>query len=151
MQRKHRSQGCPLKRQRVENQQVQEQSHAPSPGPSHLRPAESDGIDVDSESDTSAPDLWDPHVGLKPSEMDGCTSDANVEMEDELLPGGEEEVNMAMVELMIKLEGCDEQDEEWLPPKEKRKVMARKKGMISFAPRLMPATYSGTEKSKKAH
>jgi hypothetical protein len=114
---------------------VQEQSRAPSPGPSCLQPAESDGVDVDSESDTGAPDSWDPHAGLKPSEMDGCASDADVEMEDELPPGGEEEVNAAMVELMIKLEGCDERDEEWLPPKEKRKVMARKKGMISFAPR----------------
>ena len=90
---------------------------------------------MDSESDTGAPDSWDPHAGLKPSKMDGCASDAEVEMEDELPPGGEEEVNAAMVELMIKLEGCDERDEEWLPPKEKRKVMARKKGMISFAPR----------------
>ncbi len=111
---------------------MQEQLCAPSPGPSHLWPAKSDGVDVDSESDTSVPDSWDPHVGLKLSEMDGCASDANVKMEDELPPGGEEKVNMAMVELIIKLEGCDKRDEEWLPPKEKRKVMARKKGMISF-------------------
>jgi len=62
---------------------------------------------VDSESDISVPDSWDPHVGLKPSEMDGCTLDANVKMKDKLPPGGEEEVNVAMVELMIKLEGCD--------------------------------------------
>ncbi len=86
---------------------MQKQSHASSPGPSHLQPAESDGVDVDSESDTSMPDSWDPHVGLKLSEMDGCASDANVKMEDELPPGGEEKVNMAMVELIIKLEGCD--------------------------------------------
>ena len=90
---------------------------------------------MDSESDISVPDSWDPHVGLKPLELDGCTSDASVEMESELLPEGEEEVNAAMVNLMIDLEGCDERDEEWLPPREKRKLMARKKGMISFAPR----------------
>jgi len=119
----------------VEKQEVQEQSHALSPGPSHLQPAESDGVDVDLESDTSVPKLWDPHAGLKLSEMDNHTLDADVEVESELLPGGEEEVNMVMVKLMINLKGCDKQDEEWLPPREKRKVMARKTGMISFAPR----------------
>ena len=90
---------------------------------------------MDSESDTGAPNLWDPHTGLKPSELDGCALDAGVEMENELPPGGEEEVNTAMVDLMIDLEGSDEQDEEWLPPREKTKLMARKKGMVSFAPR----------------
>ena len=89
---------------------------------------------MDAESDTGTPDLWDPHAGLKPSELDGCASDADVELESELPPGGEEEMNAAMVDLMIDLEG-DERDEEWLPPREKRKLMARKKGMISFAPR----------------
>ena len=115
---------------------MQKQSHASSPGPSHLQPAESDGVDVDSESDTGASDSWDPHSGLKPSKMDGCALDANVEMEDELPSEGEEEVNAAMVNLMIDLEGCDERDKEWLPPREKRKLMARKRGMISFASRL---------------
>ena len=121
----------------MEKQAAQEQSHALSPGPSRLRPAESDGVDVDldSESDTGVPGSWDPHAGLKPSEMDDQASDADVKMESELPPGGEEVVNAAMVKLMIDLEGCDEPDEEWLPPREKRKVMARKTGMISFAPR----------------
>ncbi len=114
---------------------MQEQPRTRSPGSSCLWPAESDGVDVDSESDTGTPDLWDPHVGLKPSELDGCALDASVEMESELPLGGEEEVNAAMVDLMIDLEGCDERDEEWLPPREKRKLMARKRGMISFAPR----------------
>ena len=133
MQPKRQSRGHPPKRRRVEKQ-VQEQPRARSPGPSRLRPNESDGVDVDAESDTGAPDLWDPHAGLKPSELDGCASDADVELESELPPGGEEEMNAAMVNLMIDLEG-DERDEEWLPPREKRKLMARKKGMISFAPR----------------
>jgi len=121
----------------VEKQAAQEQSHALSPGPSRLRPAESDGVDVDldSESDTGVPSSWDPHAGLKPSEMDDQASDADVEMESELLPGEEEVVNTAMVKLMINLEGCGKPDEKWLPPREKRKVMARKTGMISFAPR----------------
>jgi len=54
------------------------------------------------------PNSWDPHIGLKPSELDGCTLDASVEMESELPPGGEEVVNTAIVNLMIDLEGCDE-------------------------------------------
>jgi hypothetical protein len=86
---------------------VQEQPCTQSPGPSRLQPTESDGVDVDSESDTGTPNLWDPHVGLKPSELDGCALDAGVKMENELLPGGEE-VNVAMVDLMINLEGSDE-------------------------------------------
>ena len=86
---------------------MQKQLPALSPGPSCLQPAESDSIDMDLESDTSASDLWDPYVGLKPSEMDGCTLDANVEMEDELLPGGEKKMNVAIVELIIQLEGCN--------------------------------------------
>jgi hypothetical protein len=121
---------------------AQEQSHAPSPGPSHLWPAKSDGVDVDldSESDTGTPSSWDPHAGLKPSEMDDQALDADVEMESELLPGGEEVVNTAMVKLMIDLKGCNEPDEEWLPPREKRKVMARNTGMISFT--LRPKDYN---------
>jgi hypothetical protein len=115
--------------------QVQEQPRTRSPGPSRLQPTESDGVDVDSESDTGMPNLWDPYAGLKPLELDGCALDAGVEMENELPPGGEEEVNAAMVDLMIDLEGSDERDEEWLSPREKTKLMARKKGMISFAPR----------------
>src|SRR6266851_3717553 len=54
---------------------------------------ESDDINNDSdESDTGAPELWDPHAGLKLSELDGHVSDANMEMEEDLPPGGEEEV-----------------------------------------------------------
>ena len=86
---------------------MQEQPRTRSPGSSCLWPAESDGVDVDSESDTGMPNSWDPHIGLKPSELDGCTLDASVEMESELPPGGEEVVNTAIVNLMIDLEGCD--------------------------------------------
>ena len=119
----------------MEKQAAQKQSHAPSPGPSRLWPAESDGVNVDLESDTSMPSSWNPHVGLKPSEGDNYTSDADVKMESELPPGGEGEVNAAMVKLMIDLKGCDKPDKEWLPPREKRKAMAKKTGMISFTPR----------------
>ncbi len=63
---------------------------------------------MDSESDTGVPDSWDPHVGLKLLELDGCALDAGVEMESELPPEGEEEENVVMVDLMIDLKGCDE-------------------------------------------
>jgi hypothetical protein len=87
-----------------------------------------DDIDNDSEeSDTGAPELWDPHAGLKPSELDGHVSDADMEMEEDLPPGGEE-VHTSMVEMMVDLEQCD--DGEWLPPR-LRKRTTRKTGMIS--------------------
>jgi hypothetical protein len=47
-------------------------------------------------------------------------------MKSKLPPRGEEEVNMAMVKLMIDLEGCDKPDKEWLSLREKRKALAKK-------------------------
>jgi len=88
-----------------------------------------DDIDNDSEeSDTSAPELWDPHAGLKPLVLDGHVSDANMEMEEDLPPGGEEEVHASMVKMMVNLEQCD--DGEWLPPRLQKRT-TRKTGMIS--------------------
>ena len=57
--------------------------------------------------------------------------DADVEMEADLPPGADEELSIDMVEMMFDLEGCDERDIEWLPPKERRKREARQTGMIS--------------------
>ncbi len=75
-------------------------SWAPSPSPSCIQCPELDDINNDSdESDTGAPELWDPHAGLKLSELDGHVSDANMEMEEDLPPGGEEEVRASMVEM----------------------------------------------------
>jgi hypothetical protein len=74
-----------------------------------------DDIDNDSEeSDIGAPKLWDPHAGLKPLELDGHVSDADMEMEEDLPPRGEE-VRTSMVEMMVNLEQCN--DGEWLPPR----------------------------------
>jgi hypothetical protein len=103
-------------------------SWAPSPSPSRSQP-ELDDIDNNSEeSDTGAPKLWDPHAGLKPLKLDGHVSDADIEMEEDLPPGGEKEVRASMVEMMVDLEQRD--DGEWLPPR-LRKRTTRKTGMIS--------------------
>jgi len=69
-------------------------------------------------------------VGLKPSELDDDAS-ANVEMEVDLPPRADEELSGDMVNMMFNLEGCNEQDMEWLPLKERRKREARQIGMIS--------------------
>jgi hypothetical protein len=49
---------------------------------------------------------------LKPLEKDDCASDTNIEVEDDLSPGGDEEVSTAMVNIVVDLEECE--DEEWL-------------------------------------
>jgi hypothetical protein len=67
---------------------------------------------------------------LKPSELDDDAS-ADIEMEADLPPGADEELSGGMVDMMFDLEGCNEQDMEWLPPKERRKREARQIGMIS--------------------
>ena len=93
-----------------------------------------DDIDNDSdESDTGTPELWDPHASLKPSELDSHVSDADMVMEEDLPPGGEEEVHSSMVEMMVDLEQRD--DGEWLPPRLRKRTIARKTGMISSAGR----------------
>jgi len=85
-------------------------------------------IDNDSEeSDTSTPKLWDPYACLKPSELDGYVSDADMEMEEDL-PSGGEEVRASMVEMIVDLEQCN--DGEWLPPRLQKRT-TRKTGIIS--------------------
>src|SRR6266853_4654845 len=104
---------------------------APSPSPSCIQHPELDDIDNDSDkSDTSAPKLWDPHASLKPSELDSHVSDADMEMEEDLPPGGEEEVCASMVKMMVNLEQCN--DGEWLPPRLQKRT-TRKTGMINSA------------------
>jgi len=58
--------------------------------------------------------LWDPHAGLKPSERDDRALDAEIDIEDDLPLGGDQEVSTAMVNMMVDLEERD--DGEWLPP-----------------------------------
>jgi hypothetical protein len=111
----------------VAQQNEQEQSCT-----SHSSPSELDNVGADSKSDTNLPHTWDPDAGLKPLELDNDVS-ANIEMEADLPPGADEELSSEMVDIMFDLEGCDEQDMEWLPLKERRKREARKIGMISSA------------------
>jgi hypothetical protein len=68
---------------------------------------------------------------LKPSERDNHASDTEIKIEDDLPPGGDQEVSTAMVNMMIGLEECD--DGEWLPPSLQKKIKPRKTGIISSA------------------
>jgi hypothetical protein len=52
-------------------------------------------------------------------------------MEDDLPPGGDKEVSTAMVNMMVDLE--EREDGEWLPPRLRKKIKARKIGIISSA------------------
>jgi hypothetical protein len=126
MQPQRRPRGRPKKKRAA-----RKRSRAPSPSPPRVQLSEADSINTDSESDTGALDLWDPHAGLKPSELDGCASDADVEMEDDLPSGGDREVSASMVNMMVDLEERD--DGEWLPPRLRKKIEARKTGIISPA------------------
>jgi hypothetical protein len=99
----------------------------PSPSSSSA-PSLENVDDDDVPSDIGDPKLWDPHASLKPSKCDGCALDGEVEIEDNLTYGGAREVNGVMVDMMLDLGDYDKRDIEWLPPKEQRKLEARKKG-----------------------
>jgi len=126
MQPKRRPQGRPKKKR-----PMWKRSCAPSLSPPHVQLSEEDDINTDSESNTGARDLWDPHAGLKPSERDDLASDGSIKVEDDLPPEGDEEVLAAMVNMMVDLE--EHEDGEWLPPRLRKRVKARKKGIISSA------------------
>jgi hypothetical protein len=106
-------------------------SCAPSSSPSRVELPESNEIDTDLESDTGVPKLWDPRAGLKPLRKDDLASDVDIEIEGDLPPGGEKEVHAPLVDMMVDLE--QRGDGEWLPPRLRKKVAARKTGMISSA------------------
>ncbi len=92
------------------------------------------GTEVD-PGDPSKPDseeVWDSDTSLETTQLDGNESDGGIEIKDMLPEGTDEEGQSAMVNLMAKLENCDPQDFEWLPPKERKKIVPRKTGMISF-------------------
>jgi len=85
--------------------------------------------------------LWDLHTGLKPmpldevalnEALDEAALDEEGEIESDVPYGAEKEVNGPMINMMVKLGDCDKRDMEWLPAKERKKVMARKKGTVSF-------------------
>ena len=88
-----------------------------------------DGSNTDLESDTGTLNLWDPHASLKPSAVDDWASDADIELEDDLPPGGDKKVSTSMVNMMVNLE--EHEDGEWLPPRVQKKIKTRKTGIIS--------------------
>ena len=52
---------------------------------------------------------------MKPSRQDGCASDDEVNLEDELPYGAKKEVNIEMINLMWDLDDEDPNDKDWLP------------------------------------
>jgi hypothetical protein len=66
----------------------------------------SDDADLD-DNDTGTPDVWDPHVGLKPLALNDCASNANIEVKDVLPYGAESEMNGKMIDIMADLDDCD--------------------------------------------
>ena len=87
------------------------QSCAPSPSICSADP--SDGaeiIDINKEPITGDLRKWDPHAGTKPSKLDDCGSDGEVELEDELPDGGDVEVNGPMVDMMVNLGEWDKHE-----------------------------------------
>jgi len=88
--------------------------------------------DDDNTSDTGDPKLWDPYASLKPSQLDGHASDGKIEIKDNLLYRGAKELNGMMIDMMLNLGDYNEHNGEWLPPKEQKKLEARKKGSQCF-------------------
>ena len=98
-----RSQGCPQKKQKGNIKlTVAKQAQAPCLGPSQDRAS-----DGDTNGDTGTPDIWDPHVGLKPLALDDCGSDADIKLENDLPYGAESEVSGVMVDMMVDLDDCN--------------------------------------------
>jgi hypothetical protein len=128
----------------------------PSPGPSRARPAGDVDDDDDEPFDSDAGDpklLRDLHAGLKPTPLDEAALDEEVsdeegEIEDDLPYGADKEVNSGMVDMMLELGDCNEDDMEWLPAKERKKVDARKRGIVSTQDANVRKTYQAVRKEK---
>jgi hypothetical protein len=69
--------------------------------------------------------------------LDGCALDDEVEIKDNLPHGGVKELNSIMIDMMLNLGNYDEHDNEWLPPKERIKLEARKKGISVLRMRIL--------------
>ena len=66
-----------------------------------------DDIDESGSSNFGNPKLWDPHMGLKPLELDDCTSDGDLETESMFPDGAESKVNNAMIGMMANMDEWD--------------------------------------------
>ena len=89
------------------------------------------GTPADVDVDEAAEYPLDSDTGLKPSHSDGNTSDESVEVEDFLPEEAGEDVQHAMMDMMLMLED-DQWDPDWLPPKERKKEVPKKIGMTSL-------------------
>jgi hypothetical protein len=98
-------QGHPWKQQRVKDKGLAKQAQAQAPCPRSSCDQPSDDANLD--DNTSAPNVWDPHTGLKPSALDNCVSNADIAMEDDLPYGGVCEISSAMINMMVDLDDCD--------------------------------------------
>src|SRR6266851_5881345 len=127
-----------------------ERSQVPSPSPSRARPSGDVDNDDDNpfDSDAGDPKLWDLHVGLKPLLLDGETSDGEDNIEGNLPYRGAKEVNSTMINMMVELSNCDEGIMEWLPASERKRVEAKKKGIVSFWDVNVRKTYHAIRKEK---
>ncbi|KAH9967529.1 hypothetical protein BC827DRAFT_1152825 [Russula dissimulans] len=116
--------------------------------------------DVEAQSDTGSTTvealLWDPHAGMKPSPLDEWESDASDEIEDTLPYGASQAIQSLMVDMMVELDDEDAQDIDWLPPRERRKLEARKKDkgkrkIHSHGPNIAAKEHAHIEESEQTH
>jgi hypothetical protein len=92
-------------------------------------------------------EVWDSDTGLKPMQSDGYESDESMELDDLPPEGGDVEIQTAMAEMMVELEDCDLSDFEWLPPRERKKIVAKKIGMIKLHSLSCEGTYHGLKEN----
>jgi len=118
-----KTQGRTQERPKDRGDDLGRQSHAASVCPSCVDDNVSDDSD---ESDTGPANLWNPHTGLKPLELDGDALDSEIDLDGNLPYGATFKVNDLMMEMMISLE--DAQDLDWLPAEEQKRLANRKKG-----------------------
>jgi hypothetical protein len=79
-------------------------------------------------------EVWDSDKGLKPAQSDSDALDDDVEVIDFLSEGEEDGmvIHSVMTNMVIELEDDDTRDFEWLPPKERKRTVPKKIGMITF-------------------
>lgn len=88
--------------------------------------------DFDADADVEELCLQDLHAGMKPSPLDDDVSEdeEGFDLDKPLPMDGDAEVHESMVDMFESLEGDDPRDFDWLPAKERKKIQARKTGMI---------------------
>jgi hypothetical protein len=109
-------------------------------------------VEVD-QGDVSEPEeWWDSNAGMKPTRSDSNASDGSSDVGDlDMLPEESDvEIQGAMVDLMVELEDCDPRDFEWLPPRERKRVVPKTIGVISLKARVVRELTMGSRKAEGA-